>query len=524
VRMSISPFAGKLRLIYAPFLLLSLGVTAVCTLLNWLLVVCTGLIFSIPELLVMLWFPFIVSGVAAMIFLKPRIKLLDFERDSTAGSYRFMAMLLIMAPAILAQRYLVIATGELTALGSIAGIAEHPPSRYYSIQDYHIDKNIVGVHADAVPAGKYDEDLEYRLYFAVPIFDVPSDTLDSNVAAWMGVDYMWTISNRTSEEEKREKWRQFSHESYARFDAADLRQFVYLEQVGVTEDRDGYMKAVAACSRYRSGDEVPVLLPVDEPFEARGGGALTAAVAAFGISALVMFLFIAFPSLKEDELQRSHIPVAVGAAAFRREFSEVFEALLPRKGYVATPLLAGANIAMLIIMVCTGLEVFRSFPAKELLTWGANFGPLTTGGEWWRLLTSMFVHGSTLHMLVNMFGLALAGPFLEKIIGWWRVLLIYLVSGILSGLASIWFNGAAISVGASGAIFGLYGTVLILALAKVVSWQFDSGFVAVLVLFAGINIVIGFAPGSNIDNAAHISGLVAGMAMGGILMPRYGSR
>ena len=96
----------------------------------------------------------------------------------------------------------------------------------------------------------------------------------------------------------------------------------------------------------------------------------------------------------------------------------------------------------------------------DLLNAGANFDGMTLGGDWWRLVASNILHGGPIHLLMNMGGLIALGWFLERIIGPWRILMAYLVCSIGSGLASVWWNHFTVSVGASGAIFGLLGVAV----------------------------------------------------------------
>src|SRR5262249_31538048 len=147
----------------------------------------------------------------------------------------------------------------------------------------------------------------------------------------------------------------------------------------------------------------------------------------------------------------------------------------------------------------------------DLLRWGADFGPKTTSGEWWRLFTSMFIHIGIIHLLVNMWVLAAAGPLVERMIGNAGFLLMYLLAGLSGSLASLLWDPLVVSAGASGAIFGIYGALfgLLLRQSRSIHVQAlaqlrNSGFVFLLFnLFQGL-----FQP--KVDFTAHIGGLVGG--------------
>jgi membrane associated rhomboid family serine protease len=136
---------------------------------------------------------------------------------------------------------------------------------------------------------------------------------------------------------------------------------------------------------------------------------------------------------------------------------------------------------------------------------------IAIGGEWWRLLTSAFLHGSFLHIAFNMFVLFALGPTLERVLGHGRYLALYLLAALGGSVASYVFSDIrTVSVGASGAIFGLMGALLVAGRRL----KSDMRQVAILL---GINVVIGFlAPG--IDWRAHLGGLLVGALVAAVLV------
>jgi TPR repeat protein/membrane associated rhomboid family serine protease len=125
-----------------------------------------------------------------------------------------------------------------------------------------------------------------------------------------------------------------------------------------------------------------------------------------------------------------------------------------------TPLLIGINVAVFLVLSVDSGTILGFLPLT-LIKWGGNFGPLTVNcHQWWRLLTCCFLHGGIMHLLFNMYALLLAGKLTEQLFGNWYFLLIYLGCGLAASLTSLWFNPAFVSVGASGAIFGVYGALL----------------------------------------------------------------
>ncbi|MBZ5628062.1 MAG: rhomboid family intramembrane serine protease [Acidobacteriia bacterium] len=201
--------------------------------------------------------------------------------------------------------------------------------------------------------------------------------------------------------------------------------------------------------------------------------------------------------------------------------------LTPRTPVPITLLLVGINVLLFIAMVVKGVSVTQP-TSDQILRWGANFGPLTLQGQWWRLLTAMFVHIGIVHLALNMWALWNLGMLAEYLYGPKTFLALYLLSGLAASLVSIGRNPLAVSAGASGAIFGLAGALiatLYLAHLPTPRSALRSGLVS-LIVFAGYSLVYGFLKGG-IDNGAHVGGLVSGLLLGSVLskdFPRQAPR
>ena len=148
--------------------------------------------------------------------------------------------------------------------------------------------------------------------------------------------------------------------------------------------------------------------------------------------------------------------------------------------------------------------------SKVLITYGAKDNDLMIQGQYWRFITPVFLHANLLHVGLNMLNFFVLGIFLERLVGHLRFLLIYLLTGVISIIASFYFIPQEISVGASGAIFGLVGAYSVFVLTHRRAFR-NNGYPALLwlVLIIGVNLSIGlFIP--NVDNYAHLGGLLSG--------------
>ncbi len=165
--------------------------------------------------------------------------------------------------------------------------------------------------------------------------------------------------------------------------------------------------------------------------------------------------------------------------------------------------------AIVAICVVAFLAGFAGVPSP------AEYGmvPALIGldDQWYRLMTSAFLHGGILHVAFNMLVLIMIGPVLELVLGHVRFLALYLLAAFGGAVASYCFSPVAtISVGASGAIFGLMGALLVAGRRL----KYDITQVAILL---GVNLVIGFLPGTGVDWRAHLGGLVTGAAVAFVL-------
>lgn len=190
----------------------------------------------------------------------------------------------------------------------------------------------------------------------------------------------------------------------------------------------------------------------------------------------------------------------------------------PTRQYWAVPLLIDLNLLVWLAMTLSGVSATTP-TGHELARWGSNVSGLTWPHQPWRLVTSLFVHGGITHLLLNMASLWLLGVLLEVRTGGARLLAAYLASGVAASAATLWYHSGGInSTGASGAIFGLYGLLLALLLSKKLvldKWDRRGLFGIVLYLVLS-NLISGLT--GNIDNIAHLGGLLLGLLVAGPVM------
>ena len=169
---------------------------------------------------------------------------------------------------------------------------------------------------------------------------------------------------------------------------------------------------------------------------------------------------------------------------------------------IVTKILVGLNVIVYLITVAQGSGL--NDPGGPLFNKWALFGPLVDHGDWWRLITSAFLHASVIHIAFNMLALWWLGAPVEMVLGRVRFIGLYLVSGLAGAAGALVANPNAVTVGASGAIFGLLGAGLIL------EWQATGSIAGNYLTLILINLAISFAvPGISIGG--HVGGLIGGV-------------
>ncbi|MFI5095902.1 MAG: rhomboid family intramembrane serine protease [Candidatus Acidiferrales bacterium] len=183
-----------------------------------------------------------------------------------------------------------------------------------------------------------------------------------------------------------------------------------------------------------------------------------------------------------------------------------------------TQAIFGINVAVFVAMALAGVSMLDNPTGQDLVHWGANYGPYTVTGQWWRLLTCVFIHGGLLHIAFNMWCLWDLGRLAEAVYGHWTFAAVYLIAGLAASLTSVFWNPVILSVGASGAIFGIAGALI----ASFYLGEFSlpraalTGMLRSVVMFVGYNLFFG-AVIARTDNAAHIGGLLMGLLLGALI-------
>jgi len=222
-------------------------------------------------------------------------------------------------------------------------------------------------------------------------------------------------------------------------------------------------------------------------------------------------------------------PAAGSHGRIRRMTSVPNSPPLPRHRLpVATGVLVALSVGIWLLQVANGVSPMNA-STYTLIRWGGDLPLYTLTGDTWRLLTAMFLHGSLVHLALNMYVLAFTAPQVEYEFGTGRMLAIYIAGGLLASCASVFWSEVrvtpesvaplvTVSVGASGAVMALFGALLagqvlptprFANLPKHLQPGIHKGLIQAIV----INVGMGFMM-KGVDNSAHVGGLIGGVALG----------
>lgn len=190
--------------------------------------------------------------------------------------------------------------------------------------------------------------------------------------------------------------------------------------------------------------------------------------------------------------------------------------LKPAPGYKVSPALVAINVLVFIALAILNLSL-TEYSIQSLYMLGANSSQWIDQGQWWRMVTSLFLHFGLMHLLFNSVSLLFLGRFLEPLLGHTVFLVLYLLMGIGASLTSYIFNKDVISAGASGAIFGLFGIFIVLMLTNLIERRVRQEWLKSIGVILAINLGMGLI--LPVDNAAHLGGLAAGLICGVLVMP-----
>jgi len=492
----------KARYIFIPLFICTAGIGILCSLFNYLFLFKFP-IFEIDDFFSDMIIPGSIIILCVIFLVRPVINLMNFD-DKEKYFITFITILFSLVPIIIFQDYTRNETGTLTNVRNPDEIHQLPLTRYYKISDYYIDK---ANYFRRIDTYTYKSTLALSSRFAIPL---KNDTAAAENNIW----YCSCYSNKTegglfSDKAKLIKWNDEVIPGHILKMSNDVtyKRPVYFKRITRLSEYNNYMEVISP----KWENKVPIFLePEYESYEEKTSGLLEWSLGTFIFFNVTLSLLFWFLPYKVKNF-RSKRAVKLSKRIDANKIKEFLAFCMPRKGIYFTLITIYLNIIVFIIMLSQGVDLFTP-GAADMVRWGGNIKSHTLGGEYYRLIFSMFIHSGFQHLIMNMVCLYIIGIFLESSAGTFIVSIIYLLSGIAGGLNSLYFHtNYFVSIGASGAVFGLFGFFLALIITK----STDRGFKELLlplVVFISINLFMWLF--GNIDLAGHIGGIVFGFVSG----------
>ena len=287
----------KIRLIYLPFVLWSLGTIVGYGLFRWVFAIKLA-VLPLDEMIFSYWIPVVLTGGVVFLFLRKRTHLLKFEVSGKKGAVgtQLLMWVVMLVPLVISQSYLEKAGYSLQEVQTVAAVEKLPNEKYFSIKNYDVDWEFNGIHivSKTTSHSKGERSTYFRNYYSVCPFQ-------KSTQVWFGVRYQEGSSKQVGSGENLEKLDQFLEESEQDFKNYSLTFVTYFEKVFPSEEKEGFLEATRIKSEEVLKDVI-ILKPLKEDFAKRAGNYLPYFFAALVGGNVLMFLLVLMPKFDDHKL------------------------------------------------------------------------------------------------------------------------------------------------------------------------------------------------------------------------------
>lgn len=482
-------------------------------LLRWILTFGLG-VEVIKEDMLDVFIPATLAVVIVWLALRKCFRIIR-EDDSKRADWRSLLQFItwgaMSAMMMLSQSYVMHRFSSLQRVDNIDQIGAHTPQRYYQIDKFSLRPFSMGSYVNNRTIGRSRTDLRFTAYVVFPFAQ------SSN--AWYALRYSTTIRYGSDEQVDRE-FAVFLKDCDRKIAEHDFQRDHIFERVPPSDDRDGFLRAIEGQrdgTAVATSSDAVILRPMSDGYVDKSDQRLKWVFLTFGIWLLLISILLKFAPIN-DKILTKKLTQRKTKTSTSDNSGEFFRLILiPNGSNWSTALIIDVILLYFVVMTFGGVNPLTA-SSQELFEWGALRGGSLADGEWWRIITSMFMHANAMHLFGNLVALGLAIFFAVNLFGLHRVAIIFLLTGICAGTtAALLFEGTY--VGSSGAVMGLTGAVFAI---YAIQWRsiveqtgIDLGMLLWLVLMAALTLLMGISSG--ISNTAHITGLITGAIMGVML-------
>ena len=443
----------KLKEVLIPFLVINILTSIVWVIIYWLLIIKAEI--NIKDNIVNIFIPMALPWIPLYIWLRPAIKKLQIKNDRIPFLYLLVSWILIFFFTIFSVQFIKKAIGTVTKVKNVSELYQSEKTVYYSIADYDFSNNLVEKSFSTYRSGKHNQHVNLDIFFTVPIVNKNEKLIEPKYYNfWMCQKFSTRESSHKSKSEINRAFRFFEQNTINEY--LNQEKPLYFERLPYSEQKIQALNATEEIQPGFNHNDVLILSPLKHNPKDNVRGHLKSMIVSF-LSGVVFFLLILIaPKLKKSKNKAK-------SKFENSDLSETLSFLITKKRtYIITPILLWINIII-------------------------------------------FIHAGIVHLIYNGVSLVIAGIFVELTFGRTKYILIYLSSGITAAITAMLWNSESISIGASGAIFGLFGAIFVQEYQK----RGNKAFFSFISFYIGISLFSGFViPG--ISNAAHIAGLISG--------------
>ena len=454
----------------------------------------------LPLLLGSLVFLFAMSTRFRIIYENPTVQM------GWRGWLRMLTWFAVLAVMILSYHYVHKRFSVLADVADVSQIDSRSATGYYRIADLSVQPGWMGNYVENRTLPKRSgSDVRFSAYVVFPFAE------SGNV--WYAVNYSKTV-DRGNDERLQHDYTAFLEECDRQIARHDFARYHVFEKVPPSDDRDGFVRAIerATGSVPASARDMVILRPLAESDLARSGAHPGWIFFTIGIWLAVMLPLLYFAPLN-DRLVNADLTLRKTAESTGDDFlGPVRAVLIPGKRNWPVALLVDAILLYFVVMFIGGVNPVSS-SSQELFEWGALRSVSLRNGEWWRVVTSMFMHANILHLVSNLVALGVAAFFGIGLFKAGKTAAIFFISGVCAGTVAAWLSDG-VYVGASGAVMGLMGAVLAVYIRYRKSLNERDG-LWWIVGTGALTLLMGIQAG--ISNTAHIVGLLTGAVLGLLL-------
>lgn len=454
------------------------------------------------------WLPGIGAFVLWLLFMRDRISTLKIPNKNDNGYFNshIAVGLAIAIPICLSQFFLEKSLIELKEIDSVYEIDPANKLQNYKISTIEWNDQCMHSTATAETSGRNNEHLNYYCYVIAPMFS----TGDSMI--WIGKRYKRSLDSRDSESFKQREWVDLQKVSLEDYKDDMREEGLYLNRIPVSEDGKAYTVAIHRNPVFKDKRHVIYELS-DTASSASVNLLLIWIMIVMGVGLVLLTVFAIYFPPDAAKLKKYRKGLDISSV----DDIEVRNFLMFKTSAKGSAFILYVNVFMMMYMIAINMSAF-SPQASELLQLGGLRDAEVTGGEYWRLITYQFLHSGIIHLISNLVLITLFGAMIETHMKTWKYVAMYLFTGVIAGLGSIYFNEYTVAVGASGALFGIFGWFVTVSLTRKNMMGMGT-FLPLILIMIVVNLIMGFVI-PNVDNAGHIFGLVGGILAGFIFIPR----